>query len=258
MFDGVKHNLTIYIYQKNKIAKAYSTNFQRFYNEYRDYLFNNITYTIGIFCNYGYYKIGNEIQKSILNKILKNSPIVKGFLPNSNNKIYMKSTSGSHYKLFFKNTPFFSINGVEQVSSSFKPLNFNNEITSNCALSVFNSNLFNMWWCSLSDGRNVTSKEVKEFPFNITNNNVAEKLSELSKILMRDLETHSTIVSYNKQAGVTKYAQFRPRLSKPIIDEIDKVLAKHYGFTDEELDYIINYDIKYRMGDSLNGGNNEE
>jgi hypothetical protein len=26
------------------------------------------------------------------------------------------------------------------------------------------------------------------------------------------------------------------------------VLAKHYGFTDEELDFIINYDIKYRMG----------
>jgi len=26
------------------------------------------------------------------------------------------------------------------------------------------------------------------------------------------------------------------------------VLAVHYGFTDEELDFIINYDIKYRMG----------
>jgi hypothetical protein len=26
------------------------------------------------------------------------------------------------------------------------------------------------------------------------------------------------------------------------------MLAKHYGFTDEELDFIINYDIKYRMG----------
>ena len=36
--------------------------------------------------------------------------------------------------------------------------------------------------------------------------------------------------------------------SKFIIDEIDRVLAKHYGFTDEELDFIINYDIKYRMG----------
>jgi len=32
------------------------------------------------------------------------------------------------------------------------------------------------------------------------------------------------------------------------LDEIDKALAEHYGFTEEELDFIINYDIKYRMG----------
>ena len=38
----------------------------------------------------------------------------------------------------------------------------------------------------------------------------------------------------------------------PIIDEIDELLARHYGFTEEELDFIINYDIKYRMGDELN------
>jgi len=26
------------------------------------------------------------------------------------------------------------------------------------------------------------------------------------------------------------------------------LLARRYGFTDEELEFIINYDIKYRMG----------
>ena len=34
-------------------------------------------------------------------------------------------------------------------------------------------------------------------------------------------------------------------------DEIDKALAEHYGFTEEELDYIINYDVKYRMGSTV-------
>ncbi len=33
----------------------------------------------------------------------------------------------------------------------------------------------------------------------------------------------------------------------------DRVLAKHYGFTAEELDFIINYDIKYRMGRDTGG-----
>ena len=39
-----------------------------------------------------------------------------------------------------------------------------------------------------------------------------------------------------------------PRLSKGMIDRIDSGLAEHYGFTDEELDFISNYDVKYRMG----------
>ena len=36
--------------------------------------------------------------------------------------------------------------------------------------------------------------------------------------------------------------------SKPILTEIDPVLAGHYGFTVEELDFILNYDLKYRLG----------
>ena len=41
---------------------------------------------------------------------------------------------------------------------------------------------------------------------------------------------------------------FQPRESKPIIDKIDRATAAHYGFSNEEIDFIINYDIKYRMG----------
>jgi len=38
------------------------------------------------------------------------------------------------------------------------------------------------------------------------------------------------------------------KITVPYIDEIDRMIAEHYEFTDEELDFIINYDIKYRMG----------
>jgi hypothetical protein len=39
-----------------------------------------------------------------------------------------------------------------------------------------------------------------------------------------------------------------PRKRKPILDDIDTVLAGHYGFTAEELDFILNYDINYCLG----------
>ena len=44
------------------------------------------------------------------------------------------------------------------------------------------------------------------------------------------------------------YDQFRPAKAKKQCDETAAVLARHYDLTDEELDYIINYDIKYRTG----------
>jgi hypothetical protein len=44
------------------------------------------------------------------------------------------------------------------------------------------------------------------------------------------------------------YDEYYGWKAKSTIDEIDSVLARHYGFTEEELDFIINYDIKYRMG----------
>ena len=59
------------------------------------------------------------------------------------------------------------------------------------------------------------------------------------------------MMEYNYKSGKRKFQAFYPRLSKTIFDEIDTIIAEHYGFTEEELDFIINYDIKYRMGKEL-------
>ena len=75
------------------------------------------------------------------------------------------------------------------------------------------------------------------------------RLAHAARDLMADIKAHSKIQSIKyQQMGNLNIQSTYPRLSKPIIDEVDRVLAQHYGFTDEELDFIINYDIKYRMG----------
>ncbi len=58
-------------------------------------------------------------------------------------------------------------------------------------------------------------------------------------------------VENKKDGTVKKYRKYFPQQCKPIADQIDTILAEHYGFTPEELDFIINYDIKYRMGAEL-------
>ena len=88
---------------------------------------------------------------------------------------------------------------------------------------------------------------------NSISNELKQNLINISDSLNKDIQSNSFISIRNyKNVGPVECYQVNMKLSKPIIDEIDKVLAKHYGFTDEELDFIINYDIKYRMGDELN------
>ena len=43
---------------------------------------------------------------------------------------------------------------------------------------------------------------------------------------------------------------FSPRKTKSIVDSIDTELAKYYKFSEYELDNIIAYDIKFRMGET--------
>jgi hypothetical protein len=65
---------------------------------------------------------------------------------------------------------------------------------------------------------------------------------------MKALQNHVEERMITTKAGKIHYQEFYPAKAKPIIDEIDTLLARHYGFTEEELDFIINYDIKYRLG----------
>ena len=62
------------------------------------------------------------------------------------------------------------------------------------------------------------------------------------------MENAKRKVIRTKQGHTIEYEELDASESKPIIDEIDRVLAGQYGLTQEELDFIINYDFKYRMG----------
>lgn len=74
-------------------------------------------------------------------------------------------------------------------------------------------------------------------------------LIQLNQQLMWDLRKNAERKTINTSDGnKISYDEFYVSRSKLVIDEIGRVLAKNYGFTDEELDFIINYDIKYRMG----------
>lgn len=66
---------------------------------------------------------------------------------------------------------------------------------------------------------------------------------------MKDLSAKAFRKTINTKSGdIISYDEFLVGGSTAIIDEIDRLLARHFCLTDDELDLVINYDIKYRMG----------
>ncbi len=137
--------------------------------------------------------------------------------------------------------------------SELKTLFFPSRALADIAFIALNSNLFYWFLTTGSDCRNLNMREVLGFPINIDEMTpwIQKDLQKLAHLLTDELLVHSEMRRMSfKDTGELTIQCIYPGKSKPIIDEIDRVLAQHYGFTDEELDFITNYDIKYRMGRS--------
>ena len=251
LFEGVKFRLAIFIVS-NTFSNTYTTKYTRWYSEERlnlftsglnwcddeDYTYSNI---IG--------KVASPLYVSVAKKITKEN--VFFFV---NNGIY---------SCLYHNTPvnwirshsfvpyFCSERDGVCISTQLKSISFNNKELVKLASSIINSSLFFVWWVTNSDCYHLNKPEIANFriPFS---DKLCKDISPISDRLSEDMKKNSVRRTYNYQtSGRVVYDEFYMKKSKPIIDEIDKVLAKHYGFTEEELDFIINYDIKYRMGDEL-------
>lgn len=145
--------------------------------------------------------------------------------------------------------PYFKSDTKDRSTDHLKDLFVDDGISGALISSVLNSTCFYYWFSVQGNCRNIAGFDIESFPIGTDNTKFQESLNKVFSDLMLDLKIHSKRRIYNYQhSGKVEYDEFYPSLSKPIIDEIDRVLAEHYGFTEEELDFIINYDIKYRMG----------
>ena len=130
--------------------------------------------------------------------------------------------------------------------SELKEVRYDTGLVRDAMLGLLNSSLFYWLITVWSDCRNLNQREVDMTRFDVGDIDALEKVSAIARELMDDIAEKSEV----KKQGKLTIQQTFPRLSKTIIDRVDTALAEHYGFTDEELDFIINYDIEYRMGRS--------
>jgi len=259
LFDGVRSQFTIYIgfNQSNEGNKIYTTNYLRWNNLERDnLLLSKIEYVLNDFTNVedAYPKFGKEIERKIWKKILGNRKSLICYSQKSGSHFYYRNAGIAYYQIVINFEQKFTINGKKSTSSTLQKWYCENKKVCDTLVNLLNSNIFSWYYFCFSDCYHLTQSDFSRFQIDL-NELLLLQISKFTPQLMKCIDDSSILKITNyKTKGEIIYQEFYPRHSKAIIDEIDKALAEHYGFTHEELDFIINYDIKYRMGKELNSG----
>jgi hypothetical protein len=234
----------IYLARASGATKRFSTGLNKWQSEHRDHLFTQLSY-----CQittsrdpenrYYYPKFGQALENSILRKVLSHT-CVNHYLsttPNSNMMFY-RSAGGLYWKIFI-NFPW------PYQTTSNKQCSFLPEYDRDVFVALFNSSLF--WWYYTVSFDTFNLKDYMLFGFRFSypeDDLIIRSLQTLCQQLMDNFREHAKHLKRGNTGSYTIYA----RKAKAIIDEIDRALAKHYGFSEAELDFILNYDIKYRVG----------
>ena len=253
LFDGVDQRLCIYLGKSgiNKPAIIKTTRHHYWYSEERANLFALLKYNPAF--NHQrllrFPQIPNVDGANVLAKLeQKSQRTIKHYF----------STATTGYLMHYHRSPRYWIRGIDfaphfrsatrtRSIHHFRDLYFKELDEGKVFGAILNSSLFYFWFIAMGNGRNITGIDIEEFPVGELARDVCGTLIPIFDNLMEDYKKNSIIrVRANQE-----YQEFYQSKSKPIIDEIDRVLAQHYGFTAEELDFIINYDIKYRLGDDL-------
>ena len=251
LFTGVRHRLMIFINRRSPHKVVSTTRFLKWFSLERDFLFTSIlkSHTINREVDLPVNsKLSSQLEESILKKILE-KPMLGIYRRKRGSKdsaIYYHNAP-VHWGKVFDFIPFYQVgDGKPTQSSHVKSLFYNTKEMSTVVLCFLNSSLFYWWNWQFTNCRDLSKTDIDRARIDLSSFTQAsiELLERLSVSLMADLKKNSKIY----ERVLTKFDSFYPASSKDIIDKIDRVLAKHYGFTDEESDFIINYDLKYRMG----------
>ena len=148
--------------------------------------------------------------------------------------IFYRSAGGRYFKV---------VTNYPTKTSTEKEIKLNKNIA-NVVGAIMSSSLF--WWYVqvFSDDHGLKSQDVELFaiPAEKMQNDIIEKINALYDMYLKDIEFNSKI----NGSGVKEY---KIRQSRHLIDRIDDIICPLYGLTAEEIDFIKNYEIKYRLSD---------
>ena len=181
-----------------------------------------------------YAKIGSEIEKRILEKLFATGKNIASFADSEGAAFYYRTSGGRYFNV---------ISDVPTGSTQDKPYYVRKNLNSLIAAAL-STTLFWFYGQVYTDGLHIKATELEIFPlpdfYAIDSGKldvIKAKYAEYLADIERNVIKHST------------FKEYKLRKSKAFIDELDDLICPLYGLTEEETNFIKNYEIKFRLED---------
>jgi len=255
VFAGVEMPVAIWLSLPHHEPSIHTSRVLRYYSEERDSVIQTTSVQ-----KHGYRlfesrigKIQDDLDLAIIAKLVGSSGVLGSLVAKSGEyRLYYQEAcrywaKASHIQ------PNFRRNGEEISQPHGRDIAFPSKKSAAFAACLVNSSLFYWLYSALSDGEHINDSLVRLFPIPLGWESVNWEI--LAERLFGDMAIHAAPKRITtKQGHVIEYDEISAANSKSYLDEIDIELGKCYGLSDAEIDHVISYDIKYRLGrEALNG-----
>ena len=243
VFENAVVNTSILFFKKTETPcqHLFSTKMHRRGNEFElQKLIDNINFVDvnGYTMTGRIPKIGSKMEKNILTKIFKNTPI-KTFYDDKGEPIYYRTTGGRYFKV---------VTNYPTGSTKEKPLYLQKRLT-NAIGCILSSSLAFWFYQIYSNNLDWKTYEIENFTIPQLSTENIEYLDKLYTRYLSDIEAKANIrtTSGKSTYNVDSFKEYKIVRSKTIIDEIDDYICPLYGLTEEETDFIKNYELEFRL-----------
>jgi len=245
-------------------GKIKTSNLIHFTEDNREDRFKNITYekVEGLILNenginteivgQGPYlpKVGESIKRSILEKLRDKSEIIMG-------DMFSKKDS-TEYSIYRREGVLYWINQMLEKlydAREVKPMYFKDELYQKTAFLILNSSLYYMYWHTYGNFHHHNWTHIKAFPYPKDEFLEAnkEQIIDMADELWAKMKDHFNLIRKGR-------GDFHMSPLKPMVDEIDELLADYYELSENELEYIKNYltDIGDKTGRCHHNNQNQQ
>jgi hypothetical protein len=254
LFDGLEHCRAVIFNSigspSTNVCRPFTTRYHRWSSAFREYVFSLINYTCvaktlrpGLFA-----KHSSSQEEQVFERLATDGLQPLGFALSKHvteHFIFYQEATGYWVKAVV-GLPFYSCNGKTGAPPHGRYLYFSDRQTSAAACAVLNSSLFYNYFVAFGDCFHLSDTLVSSFPLPKTVLG-DRRLSQLGSALMKELTANAERKNIRTKDGTRiQYAEYYGWKSKSLIDEVDAFLGEHFKMTAEEIDHVVNFDIKFR------------